>query len=286
MKKIYCSFEDKNMKTSSLLLLFFILLTFSSCANTQTNTSNITNSNITKNDNEKECNTDKECDIKERRVYRLAPENYFQEDKNISNTDPICQIYVDALNSYPLIIDFFEAPIQPNTTIFSYPKWEQYDIYEYKDIYLRIIGSYVGLEDYAARKAELEKNWWMEDSRSERDKDLKRGIWQMYYARADIDNDNVTDDIIKIDANRYVTVNPELSSQLTIFNGLPEKSFQDIYRDLSEKLESNFIYNLFFYKGKTYIKEISYDVFYDEFYYMYILQFNDKKELIPLCVII
>jgi hypothetical protein len=305
------------MKTPFLLLLLFILLTFSSCANTQTNTSNITsdkniNSDIADNssknglangdgeetsDDESDDKEDTDEDIKEKKiVYKLDNEHYFSGDKNISNTDPICQIYVDALNSYPLI-DFFEAPMQPNTTLFSYPKWKQViDEYNYKDAYLRIIHGYqYDFESFQKRKSELEKFYyhrWNNFANFEYgEADITRTYEKrMYYIKADIDNDNKSDDIIRIDSILYREIPVAYtiySSSLYVFDGYPEKSFRDMDKDLNKELDHMWsIYNFFFYKGKTYIKDISYDVVSEEFSMMIIKEFNDKKELIPLCVII
>jgi hypothetical protein len=225
-----------------------------------------------------------EEEIKEKMVYKLASQNHFSSGSNAPNTDPVCQAYVDALNNYPLV-DFFEAPMQPDTDIFSYPKWEQFDIYEHKDIYLRIRNGYNSYENFIKSKPELEKDWYMEDNVSEDNRKSTRWRWQMYYTRADINNDNVTDDIIRLDSNRYVNKPGAYYNYLIIFNDYPEKSFKDMDIDLSKKLDYENIQNFFFYKGKTYIKEIVYYVPFEEFDYMLIQEFNDKNELINLCFI-
>jgi hypothetical protein len=211
------------------------------------------------------------------------------EKKKVPNVDPVCKAYVDALNKYPLVEDFFKAPMQPKSPELDYPNWEQLDIYEYKDIYLRAYpGRLLDLKTYEERKIEVEKSHMMEDTQPDWYKNLRREQEQMYYSRADIDNDGNIDDIIKKDRSRYNRYKEYFyGSYLTVFQGNTTPKFAIIDSNLSNKFRrASYIYDIFFYKNKSYIKEISYDLVSEGFTYMYIKKFDDKKELIPLCFIL
>jgi hypothetical protein len=100
-------------------------------------------------------------------------------DTKAPNTNHICKAYANALNRYPLTDDFFQSPMQPNSPDFTYPKWEEFDIYEHKDIYLRIVGGRIDdnkwitkqldIETYEKNKTELEKDHLMEDNSTYKD---------------------------------------------------------------------------------------------------------------------
>jgi hypothetical protein len=177
------------------------------------------------------------------------------------NIDPICIAYINALNEYGATDDFFQAPVQPNSTEFGYPNWEQWDIYEHKDTFLRAKarlgyeedddGQIIYIDRYHERKADLEEEYQMEDNRSEKDKEFNKQKWQMYYARFDIDNDGELEDVVRIDSDRYGRwFEVHYFSRMTTFYGEPKKSF----KHMKDYPNTNAIFSPFFYKGKTYIK--------------------------------
>jgi hypothetical protein len=87
-------------------------------------------------------------------VKREGSENM---SKKVPNSDPVCKAYVNALNKYPIIKDFFASPMLPNFPEFSHPEWKQLDIYEYKDVYLMAAFSnyYTNFDTYIPNK----QNW-------------------------------------------------------------------------------------------------------------------------------
>jgi hypothetical protein len=207
--------------------------------------------------------------------------------KKIPNSDPVCKAYVNALNKYPIIKDFFASPMLPNSPEFTYPKWKQLDIYEYKDVYLMAAFSnrYMDFDTYIPNKAKLERDWQMEDNRSEERKEHMRRLMQMYYAKADIDNDGNIDDIVRFDLNRNVIFKDGYSAHIVAFKPTTPP-FRFIDQDLSSKLKrTDVIFDIFFYKDKTYIKDLAYGLIDAGFLYMYINMFDDKQELVPLCLI-
>ncbi|MDR0666943.1 MAG: lysozyme inhibitor LprI family protein [Campylobacteraceae bacterium] len=221
----------------------------------------------------------------------------------VPNTDPVCKAYVEALNANPLIIDenfnqrFFIAPIQPNSIEFTYPNWEQWDIYEYKDIYLKYIAWNVYGKDkdyfdsrYTTARAANESSWFTKDDENERLRESRRSQEEMYYARFDIDNDGNIDDVLrkfsdKLTGARYKSY--FFKSHLMTFKGEPEKSFKYKDNKLNAQFEwGRYIYDVFFYKGKTYIKQLTYDLVEYGFSYMTIHEFDDKQKLAILCLIV
>jgi hypothetical protein len=228
---------------------------------------------------EEERDEDKRDTIDEKIVCQFKPEFYFNHDNNIPKTHLVCQVYIDALNTYPLI-DFFEAPMQLDTAIFSYPKWERLDIYDFKDIFLRTEkycndGYYVDYETFIERKPALEIQYYIKSDSLEEDKEADKLRWQMYYTRADIDNNGKLEDIIKKNTNRYSSIYGIYDSDLGIFEN-PKKSFRDINMDLGIKLNFAYIHSFFFYRDRSYMKKILY-VPIQNFNYMLIQEFDGKK---------
>jgi hypothetical protein len=205
--------------------------------------------------------------------------------KKIPNSDPVCKAYVNALNKYPIIKDFFASPMLPNSPEFTYPKWKQLDIYEYKDIYLMKAGRYTDFDTYIPNKAKLERDWGMGDNISEEDKDSKKMRTQMYYSKVDIDNNGIADDIVRRDFGKTIIFRDAYDVQLVIFKQTTPP-FRFIYQDLSSKLQrTDVVSDVFFYKNKTYIKGLAYGLIDAGFMYMYIKEVNKSKELVPLCLI-
>jgi hypothetical protein len=222
------------------------------------------------------------------RTYEFYLLNGFQLpsiNETIPNSDPVCKAYVNALNKYPIIKDFFASPMLPNSPEFSHPKWKQLDIYEYKDIYLMKAGHYTDFDTYIPNKAKLEKGWQMEDNRSEERKEHMRQSVQMYYAKADIDNDGNIDDIIRTDYNRIVIFKDAYATHLSVFKPTVPP-FRYIDKNLNDKIRrAGYISDIFFYRDKTYIKYLAYGLIDAGFMYMYIKEVNKSKELVPLCLI-
>lgn len=218
--------------------------------------------------------------------------------KDIANTDPVCKAYVDALNTYPLADDFFEAPIQPLSPELTYPKWEQLKIYDNKELFFRTnINRYISAEEYAENIDEFKKYYYYKvlhddyDVNNTLEKELAENRLnkilkekQMYYTLLDVDNDGKVDDIVRIDSYRYETERYpfQYHTSIYVFDAAEQKSFK---KRVLNKFYLDTIYSFFFYKDKTYIKDITYDLSKYGFLYMYIKKFNDKKELTTLCFI-
>jgi hypothetical protein len=231
----------------------------------------------------------------------LEKQGHYHLSKGLaSNQDPICQIYVDALNTYGIVDDFFKAPAQPNSPKFGYPKWEQLDIYEHKDVFLRSMEYNSNIDDDFKLKVKIEKEYEMESNRSEEDKRLNRQNWQMYYTKTNIDNNEKPYDIIKIDNGRYNHINSyPYYTHLVIFEN-QKKIFTHIYQNLSAEIneyqDGIFVHDIFSYKNKIYIKRIliSAEILTDTtgnkltngFKFLNIYKVNDEQELEILCKII
>jgi hypothetical protein len=226
----------------------------------------------------------------ENRTYEFYLSSGFQlpsSNETISNSDPVCKAYVNALNKYPIIKDFFASPILPNSPEFSHPKWKQLDIYEYKDVYLMAAFSnrYTDFDAYIPNKAKLEKDTMSEDNRSEDHKERMRQSVQMYYTKADIDNDGNMDDIIRTDYGRIVIFRDAYATRLSVFKPTVPP-FRYIDKNLNDKIRrADYISDIFFYKDKTYIKYLAYGLIDAGFMYMYIKGFDKNQELVPLCLI-
>jgi hypothetical protein len=213
--------------------------------------------------------------------------------KDIANTDPVCKVYVDALNTYPLVEDFFEAPMQPLSSELTYPKWEQLEIYDNKDLFTRTHNRYISAEELEESSDDLKRGdvyyqydendkWSKRTAQDKRDALTKR--WQMYYTTLDADNDGKVDDIVRMDVDRYHTKKYSFKyhTLIYIFDATEQKSFKK--RELN-RLYLDTIYSFFFYEGETYVKDITYDLRKYGFLSMLIKKFNDKKELVTLCLI-
>jgi hypothetical protein len=211
--------------------------------------------------------------------------------KNIANAYPICKVYVDALNTYKLADDFFEAPMQPLSPQLTYPKWEQLGIYDNKDLFIRTYNNYLSVEELAEEMDVFKKhNIYfthnnstidVERAKNKRDKIIKD--WQMYYVAMDVDNDGEIDDVIRLDGNRYDTkYSFQYNTLIYVFDATEQKSFQ---KRVLNKFYLDTIYSFFFYDGETYVKDITYDLYKYGFLSMLIKKFNDKKELVTLCYI-
>jgi hypothetical protein len=204
--------------------------------------------------------------------------------KEFSNTAPICRAYINALNEHSTnetIEGFVEAPMHPQSFDFGYPKWELVDYFsEYrKDIALRIFGYWENRNFYNLRYyrfvTDIEKRYNLR-------------MEQMYYTKIDIDNDGNIDQIIKIDKGKYAAKPNFYNTHLVIFNGKDYKNnLWNIDRYLSGKLPDDdaFVYGIFSYKNKNYIKKIAYDYSKQEFFYLIIKEFNSDFELVNLCLI-
>jgi hypothetical protein len=176
-----------------------------------------------------------------------------------ANVAPVCKVYASALNKYPLVDNFVNAPMQPDIAEFSYPNWQELDSYEYKDLL------------YKFMKTEPDE------------------LFEMYYARADISNSGKKRDLVRFDANKIGSKANFYMTHLVVFNDEIAKKFVNVDKDLSGAINSFFdfhIYDIFFYRDTVYIKKIAYDYNdRNEFYYMFIKKFNNKNELETLCLI-
>jgi hypothetical protein len=281
-----------------LITLVLPLLFLAACADKSVEVAN----NATQTAGKSKNSTTKYYDLAKDREYilpRIAIEFYG------NNTDPVCQVYVDALNTYGTTDDFFEAPIQPNSPEFDYPRWEQLDIYEHLELYRDNFVIYLPMPDEVMPKEAEGKNMFEDRSilnpkidDDDKSKEEARKLVQMYYARADMDNDGVMDDIIRIDTNRYSDQSYSdeedeeysrvYTSSLIVFDGKQEKSLKDTTNDAFDDLYANHltsINNFFFYKGKTYIKSILHDILEENGFMQLLIEEVDKYKLKPLCEI-
>jgi hypothetical protein len=285
-----------------LTLLILLLLFFVSCS---TKSDSVTNETIAGQSNGTYYLLDKLANAN-KSILEGAESMLSAEIENVtfSNADSVCQVYVDALNrhgyynegtGYPYSDTFFDNPVQPNTTTFTYPKWEQLDIYEYKDAYLIIRGkSRKNIDEYPAIKAELEKFYAMEDNRSAEYKKSNRQRGQMYYAQVDIDNDGKSDNIIKLIGDRYAYRDWSGGNHIIVFADKDEKSFKHLHKILNEQLDGydnvGNMLGIFSYKGKTYISDALFNYSYDcsqmcGFRYMVIKRINSEKKADNICLI-
>jgi hypothetical protein len=106
----------------------------------------------------------------------------------------------------------------------------------------------------------------------------------MYYAKADIDNDGNIDDIVRFDMNRMVIYRDAYRTHIVTFR-TTTPPFKFIDQNITKLFKINYIYDIFFYKNKTYIKELAYGLIDAGFMYMYIKGFDKNQELVPLCLI-
>jgi hypothetical protein len=291
-----------------LITLVLPLLFLSACADKSVE---VANNTTVQTASESKNSTTKYYDLAKDREYilpRIVNTGYN------NNTDPLCKIYVDALNTYGTTDDFFEAPIQPNSPKFGYPKWEQLDIYEYLELYRKarqalrpdlypdILTRYdPRYDEFINKQAAYESILDPKINDDDKTKGEYRKLIQMYYARADIDNDGVMDDIIRIDTNRYSDqsygdeedeeYSRVYTSSLIAFDGKQEKTLKDTTNDAFDALYSNHfnsINNFFFYKGKTYIKSILHDILEEDGFIQLLIEEIDKHNkygLSKLCQI-
>jgi hypothetical protein len=234
---------------------------------------------------------DKEL-LKRSAVIRAA----YYLDKKIPNTASVCRAYVNALNNYPLVEDPITAIMQPLSPDFDYPKWEQLDIYEYEDVYIRI-QTLVLMRDTRLLDTEYYNEYYNNhDSKHiyplSSDEEWEKQSYQMYYVMADVNNDENTEDIIRLDSAQGASKMNFYRTFLSVFRKDSKKSFIDMDKNLSDDFgvyphfNPFFIHDLFFYKGETYIKKVAYD--YNNgmgFFYMHIQKFNKTDELETLCLI-
>jgi hypothetical protein len=188
------------------------------------------------------------------------------------NEDSICQIYVDALNTYGIVDDFFKAPAQPNSPEFGYPEWEQLDIYEHKDVFLKaqkyMVDGYRSIyyDNASISVYDMRNTIIIDSNQSEEIKARNRRDWQMYYTRADMHNNGELKNVLKLDRGRYYDGSRSdllFNTFLIIFDDKSEKTFNHV--DNKNRLFTHMIweagnYDIFFYNGQTYVKQVSVEV--------------------------
>jgi hypothetical protein len=105
----------------------------------------------------------------------------------------------------------------------------------------------------------------MDENQSEEVKAQNRRDWQMYYTRVDIYNNGELKNVLRLDRGRYY--NGTFSSTLyntflIIFSDKSPKTFEyiDKKRDLFVQMMWEWDnYDIFFYNGKTYVKQTSFE---------------------------
>ena len=228
-----------------IFTIFISLLFLTSCSvkdiDTQTDktlndTSKASQSNITSNNS----------------TQPSQPNQASNKNKRVFSTDSdseICQAYTEALNKYPPVVDFFVSPLHPNSPKFTYPKWEQWDIYENIELFSTFLDILYDETAYNDPNP-FETSYPMSQEHSNEIKAKNRKDWQMYYTRVDFYNKGRLNDVIKLYDYRYY-------GYFLVFLDEQPKTFAEFDKQALEyTIEYPRLFDLFYYQDKLYVKGI------------------------------